>query len=281
MIAQINMRKGTSAEWAAASPVILLAGESGYDTTLKQTKIGDGSTEWADLPVVLTGEMNSGNISGETGKNYKVVACVLRNTGSGWAALNNSLHAPVGVESVTSNNESITINYSFTASKVVSLVVTPDETFSGMGLFCGSSVGLTSSVITVYESAKTQGGYVAYSGGLDEFVLSGVGTENMSTSHSGGVLTITCPDMSALTGSVIMGASVTGRPDCPTPTIGANGVARDQINISWVDSSNALITTPATTHKAFFNIFSPVQQVNPSLLISGNGNFWVYGIFEV
>lgn len=49
MIAQINMRKGTSTEWAAASPVILLAGESGYDTTLKRYKVGDGETEWDNL----------------------------------------------------------------------------------------------------------------------------------------------------------------------------------------------------------------------------------------
>ena len=49
MIAQIQMRRGTTAEWAAASPVILLAGESGYDTTLKRYKVGDGETEWANL----------------------------------------------------------------------------------------------------------------------------------------------------------------------------------------------------------------------------------------
>jgi hypothetical protein len=50
MIAQINMRKGTSAEWAAASPVVLLAGEPGWDTTLRGMKVGDGITEWAELP---------------------------------------------------------------------------------------------------------------------------------------------------------------------------------------------------------------------------------------
>lgn len=279
MIAQINMRKGTSAEWAAASPVILLAGESGYDTTLKQTKIGDGSTEWADLPVVLTGEMNSGNISGETGKNYKVVACVLRNTGSGWAALNNSLHAPVGVESVTSNNESITINYSFTAAKVVSLVVTPDETFSGMGLFCGASVGDHTAVIKIFESPKIQGGYVRYTGG--SWVLTGQGTSEMTTSYAGGVLTITGPSMSALTEVEPGIAQVTGRDGSPRAVVGANGVAHDVINISWLDSSDNVITTPNATHRAFFTKMSPTSQVNPSLLISGSGNFWVYGIFEV
>jgi hypothetical protein len=48
-IAQIQIRRGTTAEWAAASPVVLAAGEFGYDITLKRTKIGDGTTEWASL----------------------------------------------------------------------------------------------------------------------------------------------------------------------------------------------------------------------------------------
>ena len=49
MIAQIQVRRGTTAEWAAASPVVLAAGEPGYDTTLKMLKFGDGATEWASL----------------------------------------------------------------------------------------------------------------------------------------------------------------------------------------------------------------------------------------
>lgn len=50
MIAKIQMRRGTSAEWAAAAPVTLSAGEPGWDSTLKGMKVGDGSTEWAALP---------------------------------------------------------------------------------------------------------------------------------------------------------------------------------------------------------------------------------------
>lgn len=49
MIAQIQLRRGTTAEWAAAAPVILSAGEPGYDTTLKQLRIGDGDSEWNQL----------------------------------------------------------------------------------------------------------------------------------------------------------------------------------------------------------------------------------------
>ncbi len=49
MIAQIQMRRGTTAEWAAAAPVILSAGEPGYDTTLKRVKMGDGATAFSAL----------------------------------------------------------------------------------------------------------------------------------------------------------------------------------------------------------------------------------------
>lgn len=46
---QIQIRRGTTAEWAAAHPVVLAEGEPGYDTTLKITKIGDGITDWQTL----------------------------------------------------------------------------------------------------------------------------------------------------------------------------------------------------------------------------------------
>lgn len=49
MIVQMQFRRGTSAEWSTADPV-LAAGEPGYDTTVVSFKIGDGVTHWDDLP---------------------------------------------------------------------------------------------------------------------------------------------------------------------------------------------------------------------------------------
>lgn len=43
----------TSTEWGSQNPV-LAAGELGYDTTNKITKIGDGSTHWKDLDIFVT-----------------------------------------------------------------------------------------------------------------------------------------------------------------------------------------------------------------------------------
>ncbi|AXA95474.1 right-handed parallel beta-helix repeat-containing protein [Microbacterium sp. PM5] len=47
-VAQITARKDTSANWAAANP-ILAAGEFGFDTTVKRLKVGDGVSSWAAL----------------------------------------------------------------------------------------------------------------------------------------------------------------------------------------------------------------------------------------
>jgi hypothetical protein len=45
---QIQVRRGTVAEWAANNP-ILAVGEMGYETDTKQFKIGDGVTPYGSL----------------------------------------------------------------------------------------------------------------------------------------------------------------------------------------------------------------------------------------
>lgn len=48
----IKLRRGTTAQWATANPV-LAAGEPGVDTTTGLLGIGNGTTAWADLPKFL------------------------------------------------------------------------------------------------------------------------------------------------------------------------------------------------------------------------------------
>ena len=55
--ATIKHRQATAATWESKNPV-LAAGEFGYDTTNKITKIGDGSTPWKTLPVFVTTSFN-------------------------------------------------------------------------------------------------------------------------------------------------------------------------------------------------------------------------------
>lgn len=51
--ARIQVRRGTAAEWTAANPV-LSEGELAFETDTGITKIGDGATEYADLPSYAT-----------------------------------------------------------------------------------------------------------------------------------------------------------------------------------------------------------------------------------
>lgn len=45
----IQIRQGTTEQWATANPVLALA-EPGLDTTVDRVKYGDGVTAWSDLP---------------------------------------------------------------------------------------------------------------------------------------------------------------------------------------------------------------------------------------
>lgn len=48
MIVQLRLRRGSSAEWESADPV-LAEGEPGWDTTANTFKVGDGITPWSGL----------------------------------------------------------------------------------------------------------------------------------------------------------------------------------------------------------------------------------------
>lgn len=61
---------------------------------------------------------------------YEPWWCVLRNTGSGWEALNDAGHTPHNVSSVTSDGTKVTINYGKTYSEVGVNIIAPDEEYA-------------------------------------------------------------------------------------------------------------------------------------------------------
>ena len=72
------------------------------------------------------------------------IAGTIRNTGSGFFWINNSAHTPVNVNTglITTTSTEVEINFIQPATKVISLVVVPDETYAVQGIFCGASVDL-------------------------------------------------------------------------------------------------------------------------------------------
>lgn len=61
VVTQIQVRRGTAAQWTSANPT-LAAGEWGFETDTKKGKIGDGSTAWNSLAYIL----GVGDIDGVT-----------------------------------------------------------------------------------------------------------------------------------------------------------------------------------------------------------------------
>lgn len=79
------------------------------------------------------------------------VACVIRQANDGtWSFINDSGHTPIGYSSVaTDENGYIVLDRTRNASKVGSLVVTPDETFAPYVL-AGASVGTQRDILRLY-----------------------------------------------------------------------------------------------------------------------------------
>ena len=64
MAFQIQVRRGTTAEWAAADPVIPATGEPCMDTDTGVVKWGDGATTYALLPEATGGGSTYVNLDG-------------------------------------------------------------------------------------------------------------------------------------------------------------------------------------------------------------------------
>jgi hypothetical protein len=54
VVTQIQIRRGTAAQWTSTNPV-LAAGEQGFESDTLKLKIGNGSTAWNSLNYVATG----------------------------------------------------------------------------------------------------------------------------------------------------------------------------------------------------------------------------------
>jgi hypothetical protein len=61
VVTQIQLRRGTAAQWTSANPT-LAAGEFGFETDTNKLKCGNGSTAWTSLAYIS----NDGDITGVT-----------------------------------------------------------------------------------------------------------------------------------------------------------------------------------------------------------------------
>jgi len=215
--------------------------------------------------------LTTGRVQGASGRAYQVIAGVLRNSGSGWAFLNDSGHQPTNITSVSANSTAITINYGFTGTKVAALLVTPDETFAQDGYFAGASVGLSSSTIKLARMGQSVSDYVSYNG-TTWTSLAGVFT---GLSFSSGTLTLTHDSMTGATGSVA------GRGGVYQPQLGAMSATTTQVE--FFDWAGTKITTANTNCRAYVtrNTNRMLTPVDPTTITAPTANLWVLGLIEV
>jgi hypothetical protein len=89
----------------------------------------------------------------------EVAGVIRRVEPNSWYVIDDSGHKPIGIRNITEDNDKVTIYYDFNASKVHTFTITPDETFSRLGLRCGASVGLDKA--TIYISKIEDGNVVS------------------------------------------------------------------------------------------------------------------------
>jgi hypothetical protein len=58
VVTQIQIRRGTAAQWTSSNPT-LASGEQGFETDTNKMKIGNGSTAWISLSYAITGAVGT------------------------------------------------------------------------------------------------------------------------------------------------------------------------------------------------------------------------------
>jgi hypothetical protein len=110
VVTQIQVRRGTAAQWTSSNPT-LGAGEQGFETDTLKLKIGNGSTAWNSLAYVATGATGTvTSITAGTGLSGGTI------TTSGTIAIDSTVATLTGTQTLT--NKTLTdpkINLAFDA----------------------------------------------------------------------------------------------------------------------------------------------------------------------
>lgn len=217
--------------------------------------------------------------------NHRMIAGVIRNSGSGWEFIINDRHqgdmncVSVGISEVDGR---LYVDYSgINAKKVIFAIFAPDEDFASRGFFIGASVGLDKAYPEIYQNTlNAVYGIIEYNASTEVFDVSNSEGITSAVWGSDNMLTITH-------NQIVSGAMI--------PCVAIYGYGRYIPGIySFSDTTtkirffnanaNTGVTTPDGYMKIVFGRFDPVlrrTKIDPATLVSESGNIWFTGIFEV
>lgn len=238
-----------------------------------------------------------GLLNAEDSKKYKIVACVLRNTGSGWAVIDDATHTPINVDNIT--NDTASINVIFTGIGVTdigSFIAVPDEALAAQGFTIGSSVSTSTAFIEVHRKRGYQGAYVQYESGSGASTVWSIDSKGDASS---GVSGVTWDD--GVKALLVRHPASTDLADywCNMPTFtpgDGSSIASFKILdsttnavqtfIELYDGSGTKLTVPDSTYNLYWSQKTDLKdlRLDPNDINTTNypnSNIWCYGIFEV
>lgn len=187
MAVRIQMRRGTTSDWNTADPV-LNEGEVGYNTTLGQIKIGDGSSVWSALDYMATDSQLNSSLA-----NY--IEITEKGAVNGVAELDSNKNiltaSSVIFEGATTNSYQTTITVveptqdaTITVPNVTGNMITSGDTGTVTNSMLAGSIAndkLSNSGITINGTPVALGGSITLSGDI-EGVSAGTGLTGGGTS---------------------------------------------------------------------------------------------------
>jgi hypothetical protein len=115
VVTQIQVRRGTAAQWTSANPT-LASGEQGFETDTLKLKIGDGSTAWNSLGYVATGATGTvTSVTAGTGLSGGTI------TSTGTIAIDSTVATLTGSQTLTNKTLTAPVISSISNSGTVTL----------------------------------------------------------------------------------------------------------------------------------------------------------------
>ena len=222
-----------------------------------------------------------------TDKPHRIVAGVIRNDGSGWDFITDTTHqGDLNCVSVSTNVDGqLIIDYSdIDATKIISFVIVPDETFASLGYMVGASVGKTQAYVNIYQNEPNA-------------IAGLVECKNDQTitldANSSGITSVTWDsDLGSI--QVIHDSMHDSRTAIPiiTPYIYARALPRvasmsgTSVRIEFIDFTTGTKLTQVSDKISFQiqrsdSTYLKKKMIDANTIINPNGNFWFMGIFKV
>ena len=232
----------------------------------------------------ITKRINDIDVVGN-GKQHKLIAGVIRNSGNGWEFIIDSGHqGNMNCLSVSSNSSGqIVIDYSgINATKVISLLVAPDETFAARGYLCGCSVGDDKAYLEVYKYAPScVSGLIDCNNSGEITVIDNTGDITSAVWNSNNTMTVNHKNVG--TNSVPIATPY--HYSTTIPRLYSKSGTSATFQFLKISNGEFALADEVKGNLSF--AFTRMDQESLALIkqdannvIAANGNFWFIGIFQ-